>query len=180
VQSDDRLVSATSILFPLGGVRLSTAVTFAVFVTLAIARADRRPLLAAFAWLLGFEAAFQATALVVGHPFPLGRSESVFFLVLGTIVVVWTRRRGTRVYWPPLVAAGVLWVIWVATGFHTNFHTTHPAAFDPFAEVLNEVAKTLWAIAYLVPLLRSDASDVHVSAARMAPCATVSDDPPDG
>ena len=46
-------------------------------------------------------------------------------------------------------AVAVVWIIWVAMGLPVSRAT----AFSPTAEALNELAKTLWAVAYLVPLL---------------------------
>jgi hypothetical protein len=55
---------------------------------------------------------------------------------------------------PPLLLAAVaVFLVWCATGFHVNAHAK--VGFDPSAEALNEAAKTLWALAYLLPLWRS-------------------------
>jgi hypothetical protein len=47
----------------------------------------------------------------------------------------------------------LVFAVWVAAGFHVNVNERGLAGFDPTAEVLNEGSKTLWAAAYLVPLL---------------------------
>ena len=58
------------ILFPLG-VRLSTIVTALAFVTLALARRDKLPIIAGWVWLISFEAVFQIASLALDR-LPLG------------------------------------------------------------------------------------------------------------
>lgn len=53
--------------------------------------------------------------------------------------------------------SSLVWAVWIATGFHVNGHTM--TGLDPSAEALNEGAKTLWALAYLVPLMRSSRAE---------------------
>lgn len=152
-------MSAVAILFPLG-VRLSTLLTAAAFVAVAAVRRDRLPLLAGFAWLAGFEAAFQVASLLVDR-LPLGLPSPIFFITLGAATLVLAHRRRVRVQYGFLAAGLLLMVVWVATGFHLNGHQhgmfslhTRIAGFDPTAEFLNEASKTAWALAYLWPLLR--------------------------
>ena len=147
-----------SVLFPLGH-RLSTWVAVAVFLARGVR--DRRYWLAAAAWLVGFEVAFQATETAEGiarsgfHPSAWWVPVVVFgAYACGIAFVWWVARRGIRPSIPILGAVAVLWVVWIATGFHVN--TSHTmGGFDPAAEAINEGAKTLWALAYLVPLLRA-------------------------
>lgn len=138
----------TTILFPFG-VRLSTWLVSAAFVGLAVWRRDWRSLLAAAAWIWGFEVAFQLVAIATRA----GTTPAVSrlgWVVIGVPVVVfaanWVRPE-PRVF----AAALALFAVWVATGFDVNGHG------DPHinvtAEVLNELAKTVWALAYLLPLL---------------------------
>jgi hypothetical protein len=143
-----------SVLFPLG-VRLSTWVALAVFLTLGLR--DRRFWLAAAVWLVGFETLFELTSTVelLAHR-PIGASAwwalAVDFVAyaLGGAFVYWAARRGILPS-PLLVGvACVVWAAWIATGFHRNPHTL--AGFDPTAEALNEGVKTIWALAYLLPL----------------------------
>jgi hypothetical protein len=152
-------MSANAILFPLG-VRFSTWLTAVVFVFLAIANRDRRFLLAGIAWLTGFEAAFQVASLTLGR-LPLGLPGPIFFIIFGLTVVAFVTRSGVRPDLSLLFLAFAFFAAWVATGFHLNGHQhgmfslhTRIAGFDPTAELLNDVSKTLWAAAYLVPLLR--------------------------
>ncbi|MFZ0343353.1 MAG: hypothetical protein WAL31_13600, partial [Gaiellaceae bacterium] len=52
------------------GIRVSTWLTALVFVAVYMARRDSRVLVAAFAWIAGFEFAYQVTTLATGHPLP--------------------------------------------------------------------------------------------------------------
>ena len=138
-----------ALLFPFG-VRLSTLLTGLAFVSFAAVYRDKRVVLAGWAWLTGFEAAFQATALIIGHPLPFGIDGPIFYVVLGAITVPFSLRFWTRPSLRLMLGVAAIWVIWLATGFHVNLHHMH--GFSPFAEALNESAKTLWAVAYLWPL----------------------------
>jgi hypothetical protein len=144
------------ILFPLG-VRLSTWVVLGAFLVLGVR--DRRYWLAAAAWIGGFEVLYQAT--VTGrdlvnsgfHPTVWWAPVVVMgVFLLGIGFVVWAARHGARPSFPLLAAAFVVWAVWIATGFHVNDHTL--TGLDPTGEALNEGSKTLWALAYLVPLWR--------------------------
>jgi hypothetical protein len=139
----------TALLFPFG-VRLSTLLTGFAFVSFGAVYRDRRFILAGWAWLTGFEAAFQSTALVLGHPLPKGIDGPIFYVVLGLITVPFALRFWGRPSARLMACVAAIWVIWVATGFHVNEHDM--ARLNPFAEALNEGAKTLWAVAYLWPL----------------------------
>ncbi len=100
---------------------------------------------------------------------PLGFFTPIFFLVLAAVTLGVTRGkvRPDRRY---LAASAVVLAIWMATGFHLNGHqhglfSLHPRVsdFDPTAEVLNESAKTLWALGYFLPLLRRKKPDKRVA-----------------
>jgi hypothetical protein len=154
------VVSAVAILFPLG-VRLSTLIAAGGFVAVAAVRRERLSLLAGFAWLAGFEAAFQVASLALNR-LPLGLPSPIFFITLGSATLLLTHRKGVRVHFGFLVVGVLFMVVWVATGFHLNGHQhgmfslhTRIAGFDPAGEFLNEASKTAWALAYLWPLLRS-------------------------
>jgi hypothetical protein len=143
----------TDILFPGGALRLSTALAIGAFGAVAITRGARAPLLAMVAWLVGYEAVFEATAYAFGHDATLGAFHAFFWVVAGLIVVPYAWRRGVRPESRLTVAAAAVFAVWALTGFHVNMHTV--VGFDPVAELLNETSKTLWAAAYFVPLVRS-------------------------
>lgn len=138
-------LDAGKVLFPFNGPRLSTDVTFAAFMGLAVWRQDPRPAIAGIAWLIGFENLFEATRRP--HAW-----HWILYVGVDVIGIVLLARKGRIAPSPVLLAATLaVWAAWLATGFHVNEHTmTH---FQPGAEAFNEGAKTLWAAAYLVPLL---------------------------
>ncbi len=156
------------IMFPLG-VRLSTWVALVVFLVLGVR--DRRYWLAAAAWIGGFEVLYQASNTTKElidkgfHPSTWWAPVVVFgVFLLGIAFIVYAGRHGARPAFPLLGAALIVWVTWIATGFHVNGHTT--TGLDPAAEALNEGAKTLWALAYLLPLMGIRLAAGDVSAAR--------------
>jgi hypothetical protein len=144
------------VLFPLG-VRLSTWVVLGIFLILGLR--DRRFWLAAAVWLVGFETVFELTStieLLAHKPIDPGAWWALVIdfgaYVLGGAFVYVAARRGIL---PSPILVGVvavIWAAWVAAGFHINPHTMR--GFDPTAEGLNEAAKTVWALAYLLPLWR--------------------------
>lgn len=138
----------SAILFPFG-VRLSTWLAIAAFISLALAQRSRMPILAGVAWITGFEAAFQAISLTLGK-LPLGPDGPIFYILLAAVAVPLTYRAGVRADLRILAVAVALMAAWVAGGFHVNGHTM--TGFDPAAEAVNEAAKTLWALAYIAPL----------------------------
>ena len=145
-------MTVATILFPFGA-RLSTWVAGGAFVVLAAKRRDGRVLFAGWAWLTGFEAAFQMTSLLLGHPLPFGRADAFMYVIPGLVTVPWAYRQGIRPSVGLMAVVAAIWTVWIATGFHVNSHTG--AGFDPGGEALNEAAKTVWALAYLVPFLVS-------------------------
>lgn len=150
-------MSTASILFPLG-VRLSTWLTLGVFLTLGLR--DRRYWLAAAAWMVGFEVAWQATltSRIIDrggfHPHAWWQPVFVFgAYALGVTFVVFAALRGVKPSLPLMAVVAGLWAFWVATGFVSNSHTM--IHFDAGAEAVNESIKTLWAVAYLVVLAQT-------------------------
>lgn len=141
-----------SILFPFLGVRLMSWLALLAFGLLAAWRSDRAPLLAGLAWLAGFEAAYQAAAMVMHTPSPVPWIGSVSIsLVIGapTVTLAMTLL-GARAQPVLLVAALGVFVAWLAAGFTVS---GPGSAFDATGELLNELSKSLWAVAYFVPLL---------------------------
>jgi len=156
---------AAHVLFPTGNARLSTIVAVSAFVALAIMRRSWLPVAGCLAWLFGFEAAFNTTVLALGRPAPLDALHYVPYLAIGIVVPFVLARRGVRPDWYLLAAAVVVWLIWVASGFHVNEHSM--VGFDPLAEAFNEGTKTLWAAAYFLPLWK--ALQAKPSGARATP-----------
>lgn len=133
---------AGPILFP--AARLSTVLMFSAFGALAVMRRDHRPVVAAVAWLVGFEWLFEATRRPYGWHW-------VVLIAVDVVGIALLARKGIAPSPLLLGATLALWAAWLATGFHVNQHTM--AHFQPGAEAFNEGAKTLWGAAYLVPLL---------------------------
>jgi hypothetical protein len=137
-----------TILFPLG-VRLSTWIGLATFITCAAVYRDRRFLLAALVWMTGFEAFYDISSLIAN---PSHWRLNVLFFICSVFTVFWFRSAIPKPDLLLMALVAMVWLVWVATGFHVNGHGM--VGFEPSAEALNEGAKTLWALAYLVPLRR--------------------------
>ena len=139
------------------GFRNTTLLTALVFVVIGLAR--RRPvaLLALFAWMTGFEAAWQWTYLAMlklnPHMWvwvPDGwRYAPIALAIAGPALIVLTRLAGLRADRRWVIATAVLWILWVLEGLHANYPGR---PFDVFSEVVNVCVKTSWALCYLVPL----------------------------
>jgi len=132
--------------FPFG-VRLSTWVCLAAFLVLAGMRRDWRPLLACGAWLWGFEFTFQLASIAAGHH-EVTPTQRLGYILLAPPIVLFASnwvRPDPRIFAAALITFG----IWLSTGFHVNTTLIH---FNVLGEVLNELSKTLWAVAYLIPL----------------------------
>lgn len=111
---------------------------------LAAWRHDPKPAVAGIAWIVGFENLFEAMRRPhVWHWIP--------FVAVDIVGMVLLARKGITPSLPLLAATLAVWGAWLATGFHVNEHTM--AHFQPGAEAFNEGVKTLWAAAYLVPLM---------------------------
>lgn len=163
----------SAILFPLG-VRLSTWLALGLFLALAAQRRDRAPLLAAAAWLFGFELVFQLTSLGAGRPLPGYHWGPFALIAVGVVSLLAAAHAGVKPSPAWLLAAGCCFAAWVATGFDVNEHTT--AHLDVTGEVLNEAAKTLWAAAYFVPLVWASRSRVIRSTKTLPALADISQD----
>ena len=152
--STHRIRVVAHVLFPLG-IRLSTWLVLAIF--LALGLRDRRFWLAGAAWIGSWEIAYQLsqTTEVLAHWHGRGSWWAAVIVIwtyaCGIVLVLAAARRGARPDLRFIAASVIVWAIWIVTGFHVNGHTMRH--FDPTAEALNEAAKTLWALAYLTPLL---------------------------
>ena len=74
------------------------------------------------------------------------------YLAIAGLLPLGLARRGYPPSWPLLAGAAIVWIVWVATGFHVNGHSM--VDFSVPAEVWNELSKMLWAAAYFLPLVR--------------------------
>lgn len=74
-----------------------------------------------------------------------------YFVGIGLVVIWLTRKRVVRPSLEILAVVVLVWLVWIAFGFHANQHET-PQTFSVLDEVLNVSAKTVWALAYLTPL----------------------------
>jgi hypothetical protein len=140
-----QIASAAPILFPLG-VRLSTWIGLAVFISFAAVHRDKRFLIAGLVWMTGFEATYDISSFIVA---PSHWSKNALFFVISVFTLFWFRH-AVKPDWRLMGFSAAIWIAWVATGFHVNSHTM--SHFNAGTEALNEAAKTLWAAAYLWPL----------------------------
>lgn len=143
-------MNMTSWLWLAGGMRTTTALMIIALLVVGIAK--RRPvaaILSVAAWLLGFEAAWQiSSAFVAGRPLLF----YAHFIIEAAGWVLAAHFAGVRADWRLLVVVVVAWVPWLLTGMHSNYPGL---PFDVGGEIANVIAKTAWALAYLVPLLRA-------------------------
>jgi hypothetical protein len=138
------------VIFLPNAIRTTTVVMGLLLLTFGLIRL--RPLqgvLAALAWIAGYEAAWQLTAFYLhGHPtgWPiLPSAVAALAITLFGGVAVETR-------WLLIVAC--VWVVWILTGYHYNF-PPYAAGFNWWAELMNEGTKVAWGMAYLWPMLYS-------------------------
>lgn len=139
------------VFFPGIGIRTST-VAFGVLLV-AFGAFRRQPLqgqLAALAWVFGFEIAWEIT----GYWASGGRlAGAPGWLVVGAAALIMAWEANVQVEWRWFAVTAVLWLIWVATGFHYNMAGDRQINWG--SELINEATKTAWALAYLWPFLRS-------------------------
>lgn len=140
-----------------GPIRTSTVLA-AVAIAAVILWRRLSPLLAlvtVLAWASVFEIAYNATGSVLhGWPLPyLAWLTAALggWVFLSALLGVYPNR------WLLAVTA-IVWVVWMASGFESNAPLGsgpgHPATFNLGSEVMNELAKSLLGLAYLVGALR--------------------------
>jgi hypothetical protein len=145
----------------MGPIRISTVVAGLVMVVAIQWRrhAPSTALIALMAWASAYEILYSATGTAI-HGWPAANFVWMAAAVGGWVVLaqVWgiTPNRWL------LLAFAVVWVLWVLTGFNSNAPSVagtpgFPKAFSVSSEILNELTKTLLALAYLVEALRSPA-----------------------
>lgn len=137
--------------FHFGVIRISTATMWMVLVLviLSFGRGSwaTRFLLAVTVvggWLFTFEIPFHWTGTAFGR---WDWHTSVLWTLGfgGWIVACWYA--GVRPSWRWLMIFAILWIAWIATGFHYN--DVGDRRLDWTAEVLNEATKTSLGLAYL-------------------------------
>lgn len=137
------------------GIRVSTLVGGCAFGLVAYLRLSLRPFLPLLAWLAAFDVVYQTAVLLSGHH-PPGHPIKVWVslsIIAGSgVILVWTQRLGVRAEGPLLLVAAAFFLGWIVAGFHVNGHNA--VGFQPFAEAMNEGAKTAFALAYFIPLVR--------------------------
>jgi hypothetical protein len=138
------------IFSPLDHTRWSTLLTFAV-VAVVVGLRTRRPLIAvvaALAWLSGFEILYQATGLIRHGWSPLTLTYTTAGTAGWTIALWWA---GFRPNWKLVAVFAASWVAWVALGFDSNMpDRIIPGADLTFSwtdEAMNVGTKTLLAVA---------------------------------
>ncbi|GAC1509558.1 MAG: hypothetical protein NVS1B3_11710 [Candidatus Dormibacteraceae bacterium] len=153
-------MSGVWLMFPfLGPIRLSTVLAF--IATLAIlAWLRRSPLLAlvaAMGWVSAFEIAYMGVATIYGRRDAL----HLFYLTFsmsGWVVAAYAA--GIRPHPALLGAWGVLFLGWIAVGFHPNF-VDRPNQFSLTQEVFNMATKdglaAIFVVGGLAPFRRSAA-----------------------
>lgn len=138
-----------------GPMRISTEIMIVLFIATALwSRRWLQGVTACAAWLVGFEVFWAWSSWATGHAWTMGPAAPPLAFMLwgpGWILASWLS--GLRPWLPMVGLVGLAWTIWLLTGFDSNW----PLPGHPFswrAEILNEVAKTAWGLAYLVPLAR--------------------------
>lgn len=134
--------------FPFGiEVRTSTLI-FSAIVLGGVAWRTRSPLrgfVALAAWISAYEVLYSWTEVLLGR-WGILNALSICALLGWVVLALWM---GHRPSWPWLVVFIVLWMIWIALGFHANVHGGRPS-FSLLQEVMNVATKSALAIAYLV------------------------------
>jgi len=142
-----------------GPIRISTVLAAMGIVALILWR-RRSPLLAlvtSMAWASVFEIAFNATGTVL-HGWPLSYLAWLSAALGGWVLV--SALLGVLPNRWLLIAVAAVWAVWIAAGFDSNAPSGpgpgHPSSFSVTSEVLNELTKSLLALAYVVGALRRD------------------------
>lgn len=142
-------MSGVWVAFPfIGAIRLSTVLAF--IATLAIVTWLRRSPLAAFlagmAWVSAFEIVYQAVGTVYGRHDAL----HLFYLTFSMSGwVVAAHVAGVRPHPGLLVAWGLVFLGWIASGFQPNLFD-HPGTFSLTQEAFNVVTKDGLAAIYVI------------------------------
>ena len=140
-----------------GPIRISTVLA-AVTIAAVILWRRRSPLLAlvtVMAWASLYEIAFNATGTVL-HGWPVAYLAWLAAALGGWLLLSVALGVVPDGRW--LAVVGALWLVWMLAGFDSNAPLGpgpgHPAAFSLRDEALNELTKSLLALAYLAGALQ--------------------------
>jgi len=145
-------MSGVWLVFPfIGAIRLSTVLAF--IATLAIVAWFRRSLLLAFvvgmAWVSAFEIVYQAVGTIYGRHDAL----HLFYLTFSMSGwVVAAHVAGVRPHPGLLLAWGLVFLGWIASGFQPNLFD-HPGTFSLVQEAFNMATKEGLAAIYVIGAL---------------------------
>jgi hypothetical protein len=147
------------VLLPIvGPIRVSTLVASIVILVVVLwhRRSPLIALVAVMAWASTYEILFSATGAIV-HGWSLGGFVWLSAAVGGWVVLAFVV--GVIPTWRWLLPFAVVWLIWILTGFNSNSPTVagtpgFPARFSVVDEVINELSKSLLALAYVAAALR--------------------------
>jgi hypothetical protein len=157
------------ILLPVvGHIRISTVLAGLVIVAAIVwrRRAPLSALIALMAWASAYEILYSATGTAF-HGWPATNFVWMTAAVGGWVVLgqVWGIVPNPWL----LIAVAIVWAIWIFTGFNSNAPSVagtpgFPVGFSVANEILNELSKTLLALAYLVGALNSPGAAARTKA----------------
>ena len=155
------------IFSPFAEARWSTVLTLGALFILVTWK-TRRPvvgLVAAMAWLSGFEILYQATGAVLHH----WSVTTLVFTTAGTggwLIAAYTL--GVRLDWRTASMFVALWVVWIALGFDSNMPDRIIAGADRVFswrdELLNVGTKTVFGVVIALGVLKAKADNRQVRA----------------
>jgi hypothetical protein len=144
----------------LGPIRISTVVAaLALMGILSWRRNPALAVLALMAWASAYEIVFNGIGVMFFGwsmgPFVWGAAAVLGWLVLASVLGVYPD-------WRIAGLCAFVMLVWMALGFHSDTPTRTP--FDVVAEILNELSKSLLALAYVVGNLGRGPSEKSLSA----------------
>jgi hypothetical protein len=145
-------MSGVWLVFPfIGAIRLSTVIAF--IATLVIVAWVRRSLLVAFLAGMGWVSAFEIVYQAVGTAYGRHDALHLFFLVFSMSGwVVAAHVAGVRPHPGLLLAWGLLFIGWMASGFQPNLFD-QPGRFSLVQEAFNMATKEGLAAIYVIGAL---------------------------
>lgn len=137
-------------LLPVGPVRISTVLAgIALLVLLSWRRNIWIAIVAYEAWLSSYEIVFNAIGVGFFHwpitPFAWAAGALLGWVLLAAVLKVYPE-------WRLAALTLALFIIWALLGYHSNTPTRQP--LDVGGEVLNEVSKSLLALAFFAGAMR--------------------------